>query len=196
MFLKAIKGDRLEALFSVALSLGLRQGEALGLRLQDIDFEARTLRVNYAIQRIEGKLQMVEPKTEGSRRALPLTETILSALRSHRSRQLEERLSLGSHWQETGLVFTSTIGTPLDHRNVVRKFHALLEKAKLPRFRFHDLRHSCASLLIAQGVPARTVMEILGHSQISLTMNTYAHVMPAMKMEAIDLMESILTGGK
>lgn len=196
IFLKAIKGDRLEALFSVALSLGLRQGEALGLRWRDIDFEARTLRVNYAIQRIEGKLQMVEPKTEGSRRALPLTETILSALRNHRSRQLEERLLLGSHWQETGLVFTSTIGTPLDHRNVVRKFHALLEKAKLPRFRFHDLRHSCASLLIAQGVPARTVMEILGHSQISLTMNTYAHVMPAMKLEAIDLMESILTGGK
>jgi integrase len=196
IFLKTIKGDRLEALFSVALSLGLRQGEALGVRWQDIDFEARTLRVSYAIQRIEGKLQMVEPKTERSRRILPLPETVLSALRTHRSRQLEERLSLGSHWQETGLVFTSTIGTPLEPRNVVRKFHALLKKGELPHFRFHDLRHACASLLLAQGVPARTVMEILGHSQISLTMNTYAHVMPAMKQDAMDLMESILAGGK
>ena len=195
-FLKAIKGERLEALFSVALSLGLRQGEALGLRWQDIDFEARTLRVSYAIQRIEGKLQMVEPKTERSRRVLPLPETVLSSLRTHRSQQLEERLLLGSDWQETGLVFTSTIGTPLDPRNVIRKFHALLEKAELPHFRFHDLRHACASLLLAQGVPARTVMEILGHSQISLTMNTYAHVMPVMKRDAIDLMESILAGGK
>jgi integrase len=196
IFLKTIKGDRLEALFSVALSLGLRQGEALGLRWQDVDFEARTLRVSYAIQRIEGKLQMVEPKTERSRRILPLPETVLSALRTHRSRQLEERFSLGSHWQETGLVFTSTIGTPLEPRNVVRKFHALLKKAELPHYRFHDLRHACASLLLAQGVPARTVMEILGHSQISLTMNTYAHVMPVMKQDAMDLMESILAGGK
>ncbi|HEY7912895.1 MAG TPA: site-specific integrase, partial [Blastocatellia bacterium] len=133
---------------------------------------------------------------ERSRRVLPLPEMILSALRTHRSRQLEERLALGSDWKETGLVFTSTIGTPLEPRNVVRKFHSLLEKAKLPRYNFHSLRHACASFLLAQGVPARTVMEILGHSQISLTMNTYAHVMPAMKVDAMDLMESILTGGK
>jgi integrase len=195
-FLKAIKGDRLEALFSVALSLGLRQGEALGLRWQDVDFDAGTLRVSFAIQRIEGRLQMVEPKTERSRRVLPLPKTVVSALRAHRSRQLEEKLALGPEWQETGLVFTSSIGTPLEPRNVVRKFHALLKDAGLPRSRFHDLRHSCASLLLAQGVPARTVMEILGHSQISLTMNTYAHVMPAMKQDAMDLMESILTSGK
>ena len=195
-FLEAIKGDRLEALFSVALSLGLRQGEALGLRWQDVDFDARTLRVNFAIQRIEGRLQMVEPKTERSRRVLPLPKTVISALRAHRSRQLEEKLSLGPEWQETGLVFTSSIGTPLEPRNVVRKFHALLKNAGLPRSRFHDLRHSCASLLLAQGVPARTVMDILGHSQISLTMNTYAHVMPVMKQDAMDLMESILTSGK
>ena len=180
-FLQTIKGDRLEALFSVALSLGLRQGEALGLRRQDVDFEARALRVSYALQRIEEGLQMVEPKTERSRRILPFPEAVLLALRSHRSRQLEERLALGSNWPETGLVFTSSIGTPLEPRNVVRKFHALLKKAELPHSRFHDLRHSCASLLLAQGVPARTMMEILGYSQISRTMNTYAHVTPAMK---------------
>lgn len=195
-FLEAIKGERLEALFSVALSLGLRQGEALGLRWQDVDFDARTLRVNFAIQRIEGKLQMVEPKTERSRRVLPLPKSVISALRAHRSRQLEEKLALGPEWQESGLIFTSSIGTPLEPRNVVRKFHAMLKNAGLPRSRFHDLRHSCASLLLAQGVHARTVMDILGHSQISLTMNTYAHVMPAMKEDAMDLMDSILTGGK
>jgi len=196
IFLEAIKGDRLEGLFSVALALGLRQGEALGLRWQDIDFDSRTLRVNVALQRIDKKFQLVEPKTERSRRVLPLPETVYSTLRAHRSRQLEEKLVAGPHWPETGLAFTTRLGTPLEPRNVVRKFHALLKKAGLPHYRFHDLRHACASLLLAQGVPARTVMDILGHSQISLTMNTYAHVMPAMKQDAVDLMESILTGRK
>jgi integrase len=107
---------------------------------------------------------------------------------------LEEKLALGPDWHESVLVFTSIIGPPLEPRNIVRKFHALLKKAELPHYRFHDLRHACASLLLAQGVPPRTVMGILGHSQISLTMNAYAHVMPAMKQEAIDLMDSILNG--
>ena len=195
-FLEVIRGDRLEALFSITLALGLRQGEVLGLRWQDIDFDSRTLRVSVALQRIDKEFQLVEPKTERSRRTLPLTETIYSTLRAHRSRQLEEKLAAGPYWPENGLVFTTRIGTPLEPRNVVRKYKALLKKAELPLYRFHDLRHACASFLIAQGVPARTVMEILGHSQISLTMNTYAHVMPAMKQDAVDLMDAILTGRK
>ena len=184
----------------MALTLGLRRGEILGLHWSDIDLDAATLRVNYALQRFDGKLHLVEPKTEKSRRALPLPSLLVAALRVHRSRQLEERLALGSDWQESGYVFVSTIGTPIEPRNINRTFDALIEKAnkeiegndKLPKIRFHDLRHSCATMLLSQGVPQRTLMEILGHSQISLTMNTYSHVLPEMTRAAIGVMDSIL----
>ena len=195
-FLKAIKEDRLQALYTVALSLGLRQGEALGLRWQDLDLDNRTLRVNMALQRIEGKVQLVEPKTSRSRRTLPLPDSVVQSLRSHRVKQKEERLKAGERWQEAGFVFTTPIGTPLDPRNVLRDYQAALKGAELPRLRFHDLRHSCASLLLAQGVQPRTVMEVLGHSQISITMDTYAHVMPAMMRDAADAMDNVLSAKK
>ena len=102
----------------------------------------------------------------------------------------------GEQWLESGLVFTTSKGTPLSARNVIRKFHALLKKAGLPRHRFHDLRHSCASLLLAQHVPARVVMDVLGHSQISLTLDTYSHVMPAALRDAAERMEEALAGKK
>jgi len=195
-FLKAIKEDRLQALYTVALSLGLRQGEALGLRWQDIDLDQRTLRISFALQRVDGEVQLVEPKTIRSRRTLTLPESAVRSLRSHRVRQKEERLKAGEDWQEGGFVFTTAIGTPLDPRNVLREYHAALKRTGLPRFRFHDLRHSCASLLLAQGVQPRTVMEVLGHSQISITMDTYAHVMPAMLRDAADAMDSALGAKK
>lgn len=194
-FLESVKGHRLEALFIMALTLGLRRGELLGLHWSDVDFDAATLRVNYGLQRFDGKLHLVEPKTEKSRRVLPLPALLIDALRVHRTRQLEERLALGSNWQESGFVFASTIGRPLEPRNLNRTFDALLKNAKLPKIRFHDMRHSCATMLLSQGVPQRTLMEILGHSQISLTMNTYSHVLPEMTRAAIGLMDSVL-GGK
>jgi integrase len=203
-FLDFLKGHRLEALFVTALSLGLRRGELLGLHWSDIDLDTATLRVNYGLQRFDGKLHLVEPKTEKSRRVLPLPSLLIAALRTHRVRQLEERLALGADWQETGFVFTSTIGTPLEPRNINRTFDALIEKAnksfeesdKLPKIRFHDLRHSCATLLLSQGVPQRTLMEILGHSQLSLTMNTYSHVLPEMTRAAVGFMDAVLGGKK
>jgi integrase len=194
-FLESVKGHRLEALFWLALTLGLRRGELLGLRWADIDLDAGTLRVNQALQRVSGELELTELKTEKSRRALPMTPLLIGAMRAHRTRQLEERLALGERWHDSGLVFCSTIGTPLEPRNLNRTFDALVKNASLPKIRLHDTRHSCATLLLAQGVPPRTIMEILGHSQISLTMNTYSHVLPAMKQEAIGMMDSIL-GGK
>jgi integrase len=105
---------------------------------------------------------------------------------------VQERLLAGSRWQETGLVFTTAIGTPLDGGSVTHRFQRMLERAGLPRLRFHDLRHACASLLLAQGVHPRVVMEILGHSQISLTMNTYSHVIPALQREAAERMDAVL----
>ncbi len=195
-FLEAAKGDRLEALYTVVLAVGLREGEALGLRWEDVDFSEGVLRVRKQVQRIEGKLQLKDVKNARRKRSrtIPLPPVLLAQLKAHRTRQLEERLLAGSRWQDWDLVFPSTIGTPMDARNVLRRFQKLVAKARLKHQRFHDLRHCCASLLLAQGVPPRVVMEILGHSDIRLTMNTYAHVMPVLQREAADLMEAFLTG--
>jgi integrase len=191
--LDAARGDHLEAVYSVALSLGLRMGEILGLRWQDIDLDGALLTVNQAIYRIAGKgLVAAEPKTDRSRRALFLPDGVLRALRAHRLRQLQERLAAGSRWHDSGLAFTSGIGTPLEPRNLFRSFKALLRRAGLPDVRFHDLRHSAASLLLAQGVPMRAVMELLGHSNIGTTADIYSHVMPAMMRDVADKMDAIL----
>jgi integrase len=193
-FLEAVRGDRLEALYGVVLALGLRQGEALGLRWEDVDLDSRRLVVANALQRVNGKLALVPPKTRRSRRTIHLPESAIAALRAHKVRQVEERLLAGGRWRDTSHVFTTTIGTPLSGPNVTKRFQRQLAAAGLPRLRFHDLRHSCATLLLVQGVPARVIMEILGHSSIALTMNTYSHVMPSLKRDAADAMDRVLSG--
>jgi integrase len=190
--LAAAEDDRLAALYSVALALGLRQGEALGLSWEDVDFKARRLHVRHGLQRIAGELRLVEPKTRQSRRSIALPGVVIEALQHHRAKQSQERLLAGTRWHETGLVFTSTTGTPIEVGNLRRHFWRLLEKAGLPRMRFHDLRHSCASLLLVQGVSARVVMETLGHSNISITMDTYTHVRPELQRQAADAMDRAL----
>ena len=139
-------------------------------------------------------LILVEPKSATSRRVVALPLIVLVALRVHGTRQREDRLLAGSRWHDDprGLVFTTTIGTPMDGIAVTRRFQVLLAGAGLPRQRFHDLRHACASLLLAQGVAPRVVMETLGHSQISLTLNTYSHVIPALGREAANRMDEML----
>jgi integrase len=137
---------------------------------------------------------LAEPKTTRSRRAVRLPAIVVAALREHRKRQIAERLLAGSRWHDANLVFTTTIGTPLDRRNVTQEFQALLAAAGLPRLRFHDLRHSCATLLLAQGVPARVVMELLGHSDIGTTLGVYSHVVPALQRAAADRIDAALGG--
>jgi integrase len=184
--LNAVKGHRLEALYRIALSLSLRRGEICGLRWEDVDFEAATIRITGALQRQNGKLERTATKTAASVRTVALPPVLLRVLRQHKERQEAERLALGTDWKESGFVFVSHLGTPLEPGNVVRHFKTVLKQAGLPeKTRFHDLRHSCATLLIAQGVHARVVMDILGHSQISTTMNTYAHVLPDVQREAV-----------
>ena len=117
----------------------------------------------------------------------------MTALRAHRVRQLKTRLAAGEHWKDQGFVFTTSIGTPLEPRRVTREFHELLERGSLPVIRLHDLRHSCATLLLAQGVSARVVMETLGHSQVSLTLNTYSHVLPTLQKDSAAKMDAILS---
>jgi integrase len=127
-----------------------------------VDLEKGTLTLRNALQRVDGKLKLVEPKSDRSRRTVALPDFAVRALRTHNVRQAEERLLAGSSWKQTGYVFVSSIGTPLDGPRVTRRFQKILDEAGLPRQRFHDLRHAAASLLLAQGVNPRVVMEILG----------------------------------
>jgi len=193
--LAAAKGHRHEALWVVALSLGLRQGEVLGLRWTDVDFEANTLRITRALTRVDGKLVLAEPKTEQSRRTLPLSLRVREALLAHRDRQVFTKAMAGEHWQEQDFVFASTVGTPLQPRNTLEAWYKLLAQAGLPRRKFHVARHTAVSLLIADGVPLRVVMELLGHSQISTTANTYGHVFAESLREAADAMDRTLGTG-
>lgn len=191
-FLQVVREHPHEALYTVALALGLRQGEALGLKWEDIDFIKRTLTVRRALQRVNGRLTFVEPKSATSRRTIPLPAIAVKALRRHQERQSMSRFRPGPPWD--GLVFTSGVGTPISQRNLIRTFKILLRRAGLPRaIRFHDLRHSCASLLLAQGISPRTIMETLGHSQIGLTLNTYSHVVPSLQRDAADVMDHLLS---
>jgi integrase len=190
-FLEAAHGCRLEALFSVAICIGLREAEALGLRWADVDFQTGTITVRYQLQRINGKLQLTQPKTEKSRRTIPMPAITRSALAAHLVAQREMRELAGTRWVESGLVFTTGIGTPLDQRNMLRDFYRLVKASGVPKIRFHDLRHSAATLLLAQGVHMKAVQEILGHSSFNTTANVYAHVLPSMKREAADRMDDV-----
>jgi integrase len=182
----AIRGDRFEALWICALTLGLRKGELLGLRWNDIDFGDATLMIRQALQRAGGHLVLVEPKTARSRRVVPVPPQTLAALRAHRRRQHADKLAAGRAWRDSGPVFTTHLGGPLEPRNVNRSWYAVRSRAGLTGFRLHDLRHSCASFLLAAGASPRTAMKTLGHSQIGLTMNTYTHVLPEVERAAID----------
>jgi integrase len=191
--IKAAEGDRMQARWLVGLALGLRQGEALGLWWDDLELDHGLLRVRRALQRQPGGgLVFTEPKTARSKRTIPLPVPLVAALRDHRDRQEQEQLAAGQLWQGSSCVFTTPVGTPVDPRNDYRQFQKLLARGGLPVVRLHDLRHTAASLLLAQQVPARVVMEILGHSQIALTMNTYSHVAPEVSREAADRMARML----
>ena len=148
-FLASVEGDRLEALYRLAIASGLRQGEILGLRWQDVDLIDPTLSVRHTLQ--QGTRTLADPKTERSRRTIALDDDTVESLRQHRRRQLEERLAAGDRWQDKDFVFASRVGTAMDHRNLVRAFHAALTRAELPRQSFHQLRHASATLGIEAG---------------------------------------------
>ncbi|MEG8183919.1 site-specific integrase [Nocardia terpenica] len=186
--LKAAEKHRLHALWAVALSMGLRRGEALGLKWSDVDLSGRRLVIRQALHRVDGKLQLEQVKTEGSNATLPLPRPLVAILRNHRKQQLEERFKAGREWKESGLVFTTKFGKPIEPRNANRMFHALCTKARVPQVRVHDLRHSCATLLFTQGVEAATVQRILRHSSITVTTGIYMEVIESVKRDALDSM--------
>ena len=191
--IKVAADHRLGPLVTLCLTTGLRQGEALGLRWRNVDLELGHLSVTHTLQRVPGKgLVLGEPKTKGSRRRLVLPTAALLALREERRRQERLRSFAGRDWADLDLVFATQMGLPLDPDNMRRDFKKMLAESRAPAIRFHDLRHSAATLLLAEGVHPRVVMEMLGHSQISVTLNTYSHVIPPLMREAANAMDRVL----
>jgi integrase len=199
IFVKGAAAHRLGPLFTVALACGLRLGEASGLRWEDIDLESGDVQIQQQLQLVGTRLLLQPLKTEKSRRALVLPNVCLTALRVYRTRQLEERLKAGQDWIETGLVFTSykrsntdrKIGKPLHPRNILRTLHELLDDAQLPRCRFHDLRHSAASLLLAEGVQLAEISKLLGHAELRLTSDLYSHLQRQTASKAARVMDGL-----
>jgi integrase len=194
--LDAFKDDEHEPLIVLALATGLRQGELLGLRWDDVDFEAGTLRVERQLQRNKATRQyeLLPLKTERSRRTLALGGIAVEALRTQRARQAELRLLLGPDWPDLGLVFTSLTGNYLSATTVTHHFQQRLQVAGLPRLAFHDLRHGAASLLLAQGADLKRIQEQLGHSTIRLTGDVYAHLVPELLKDNAALLDRALGG--
>jgi integrase len=190
---EAARGDRLEALYVLAVATGLRQGELLALKWDDVEFEDAVLRVRRTLTRSGGKVDMGPPKTPNSRRSVGLTSRAVGALRAHLTRQLAEMEEMGSLYRPGGLVFANEVGgiiNPSNLRN--RHFARLLNRAGLPKIRFHDLRHTCATLLLSRNVNPKIVSEMLGHSSISVTLDTYSHVLPTMRENAVRALEEAL----
>jgi integrase len=190
------EGNRFEALYVLALTTGLRIGELLGLRWSDIDLDARRLRVSRQVQRGEAGsgegLIFTEPKA-ASKRTVDLPTRTVEALKRHRKRQLEEKLRAGGAYQDNALVFATSLGTPFGPETVTqRSFKPLLKRAGLPEIRFHDLRHTYATLLLTRGVHPTYVQRALGHSSVKMTLDRYSHWMPSMGRATAEAIEAAL----
>lgn len=195
-FLEAVRGTRLGALYWVALLLGLRQGEILGLKWENVDFEEGLIIVDGAVQRQKqeegtSKLVHVSTKTAAGQRVLPLPDVLADILKAHLAQQDEERKH--DLWREHGYVFASEVGTPLEAQNLIhRSFKPALQRAKLPNLPFHALRHSAATLLLSLGVNTNTVSAILGHTSAGFTLSTYGHALPELTRSAVDNLGDLL----
>jgi integrase len=180
--LKAASGDRLEALAVLVLAVGMRQGEALSLRWDQIDLKAGTVKVT-------------ESKTDAGRRTVALPPFAVAAMKAHLARQREERMA-ADYWDDPALVFTSSIGTKLDRRNVLRWWHDLTVRAKVGRRRFHASRHTAATIMLNNGVTLEVVSATLGHAGLAITSDIYAKVEPKLQRTAADAMEGVLGGSR
>jgi integrase len=195
--LESAREDRLEALYVLAVHTGMREGELLGLKWEDVDLEGGTLRLRHALVREGGKTVLGDLKTPKSRRSVRLTSTATDALRGHLERQLMEMERMGSLYQPGGLVFATESGTLINPSNLRnRSFKPLLRQAfgeAGPDICFHDLRHTCATLLLSQGTHPKLVQELLGHATIAMTLDTYSHYLPSMGEQTVRAMEAALS---
>jgi integrase len=189
--LRAARGTRNSARWTVALALGLRQSEVLGLGWADLDLEIGTLTISRGLHRVTGAgLVFEQPKTERSRRTVVVPGLLVAELEQHRRDQERERVAADGAWQPSGLVFTRPDGRPIDRRADYQQWRALLDRAGVRAVRLHDARHTAATVLLTEGVHPRVVMELLGHSQMRTTTDIYSHVMPALAREAADRMSA------
>jgi integrase len=194
VFLKKAKTHRLHALWYLTIFTGLRRAEVLGLHWKDVDFEKSEIHVRSTLVQIKGELLLGEPKTKAGRRSIAITKDTVEVLKLHLERQKLEQAYASDGWQGSGFVFTSEIGTPINPGNLARAYKALIRAVNLPDIRFHDLRHTAASLSIRRGDSAKVVAERLGHTNIAFTLNTYVHVFAEQRRAAAfgmaDLIES------
>jgi integrase len=193
--LEAVGGDRFEALYVLAVTAGLRQGELLGLKWEDIALDRGLLQVRRTLSSTKGGAPVFSnPKTAKGRRSVKLTARAVEALSRHRERQLEEREEVAGLWQNHGLVFPTRVGTPMSRHNLVaRSFKPLLKRAGLPEIRFHDLRHTCATLMLAVGANPKVAQETLGHANVTITLDTYSHLLPNMQEEVAEKVNELLS---
>lgn len=199
-FINAIKGHELESLFLTALNSGLRQGELFALTWSDIDFENAIITVNKTAKfisavsengREKSKIVIQTPKTKRSIRKVPIPKYLVRQLTQHKLSQTESKNKLGSNYQNHNLVFCTEFGTYLDSSNVLKRLRKILKDNNLPEIKFHDLRHTYATRLFELGENPKTVQELLGHSNIGITLNTYTHVLDSLKEKAISKLNEL-----
>lgn len=191
--LSAVKGTLVDQETHFTCYTGVRVGELVALRWADVDLDAGAARIRRAMTRVLNRgLVVTPPKSYAGHRLVPLPPSLVAMLRAHRATQAEHRLNIGIVWEDLDLVFPSSIGTPQDPRNVLRRFQGALADAGLPRMRWHDLRHGCASLMLSDGVPLSTVSELIGHSGIQTTKDVYGHITEDAKHAAGRRIEALL----
>jgi integrase len=193
-FLAQVKGDRLAALWTFAALSGARRGEVVGLRWADLDLEAGTASIRQAIVMVARRPTFQGPKTGRGRRLIRLDAATVAALRAHRKAQAEERLAWGAAWTDHGLVFCQEDGQPLNPETVAKWFQAHSRAAGLPRIRFHDLRHTWATLALQAGVHPKAVSGRLGHATIAITLDTYSHLLPVVESDAAESVAGLVLG--
>lgn len=192
-FLKTASGHRWEMLYQLAILTGMRQMEILGLQWKDIDWMRKTVLVDRQLVRTDlGSTRFITPKTSHGRRSIALGPKTIKALKRHQENQSLDSEKAGSSWEKYDLIFTTSNGTPIHHRNLLKNYKALLREAGLPEIRFHDLRHTAASLMLNRGIPVIVVSRILGHARPSITLDVYGHLMPTMQDEAAKLMDELI----
>lgn len=197
-FLQTARGERLEALYVLALSVAMRQGELFALAWRDVDLDTGALYISGSLRRHTGLGRVLSsPKTATSRRRIRLPAHAVAALRHHKARQDEERMILGDAWDDQDLVFANGIGRGLERQNVdAKSYYPLVKRAGVKPIRFHDMRHTCATLLLRAGVHPKKVSELLGHASIAITLDLYSHFLPDMQEETAAAMDAILGSGR
>jgi len=193
-FLSYVESTRYAVLFAIALNTGMRKGELLGLKWQDVDWSNQSLHIRRQVQRFPGEgLLFVDLKTKFSRRSISLGEGSMQKLRDQGQLLDQDRMLAGERWQEHDLLFPNSVGGPQDPSNIASRFKQYSQEAGLPLIRFHDLRHTAASLMMQLGAHPKVVQERLGHSRIATTMDIYSHVSPSMQQEIAQKMDVLLT---